>query len=350
MRKQISEIINKGIKDKIFPGAVAGVIKDGRKEIFSFGRFTYDESSPFVKDDTIYDVASVTKSIPASCLLLSLVDKGIVKLEDSLVNYLPKFDNNPDKDKISIKHLLTYTVDLDVPAMSSLINMSPDEIVNTISKARLKSPAGTKFVYANSTALLIGLLLKELTGKMIDDLAEEYFFEPLKMDRSTFHPLQILRKEEIVPTEICDWRNMSIQGEVHDESSFILQKKYFFGVAGLFSTAPDILLFLEMLLNNGEKDGRRFFSEDMIKFMRINQLAEIGECAGLGWKLNQPAFMGQCSMDTCGITGFTGPFALWSALKGLGLTMLTNRIYPKRPLNNLAINKIRSALADIVFC
>lgn len=350
MRKEISEIINKGIKDKVFPGAVVGIIKDGRKEIFSFGRFTYNESSPFVKDDTVYDVASVTKSIPTSCLLLSLADKGIVKLEDPFVNYLPKLDNSPGKDKILIKHLLTYTVDIDAPAMSSLRNISPDEIVNTISKARLKSPAGTKFVYANSTALLIGLLLRELTGKMIDDLAEEYFFEPLKMDRSTFHPLKILKKEEIAPTEICDWRNRPIQGEVHDESSFVLQKKYFFGVAGLFSTAPDILLFLEMLLNNGKKDGRRFFSEDMIKSMRINQLAEIGECAGLGWKLNQLAFMGQCSADTCGIAGFTGPFVLWNELKGMGLVMLTNRTYPKRPPDNFAINKIRKTLADVVFC
>lgn len=350
MKKQIAGIINKGIKDKVFPGAVVGIIKDGRKEIFSFGHFTYDESSSFVKDDTVYDVASVTKSIPTSCLLLSLADKGIVKLEDPLVNYLPKFDNSPGKDKILIKHLLAYTVDIDAPAMSSLRNISPDEIVNTISKARLKSPPGTKFVYTNSTALLIGLLLRELTGKMIDDLAEEYFFEPLKMDRSTFHPLKIFKKEEIVPTEICDWRGYLVHGEVHDESSFTLQKKYFFGIAGLFSTASDILLFLEMLLNNGKKNERRFFSEDMIKSMYTNQLAETGKFAGLGWKLNQPAFMGQCSADTCGITGFTGPFVLWNELKGIGLVMLTNRIYPKRPMDNLAINKIRSALADIVFC
>lgn len=350
MRKQISEIINQGIKNKVFPGAVIGIIKNGQKEIFSFGRFTYDESSPLVKDDTVYDVASVTKSIPVSCLLLYLIDQGKINLFDRLIKHLPEFNNGPEKENVLIKHLLTYTIDIDVPAMSSLRNMSPDEIVNTISKARLKSPAGTKFVYANSTTLLIGLLLRELTGKMIDDLAEEYFFKPLKMDRSTFHPLQILRKEEIAPTEICDWRNRPIQGEVHDESSFILQKKYFLGIAGLFSAAPDILLFLEMLLNKGEKNGRRFFSEDMIKSMSTNQLAKIGERAGLGWKLNQPAFMGRCSENTCGITGFTGPFVLWNALKRLGLVMLTNRTYPKRPPDNLAINKIRSDLADVVFC
>lgn len=350
MKKQISEIINQGIKDKVFPGAVVGIINNNRKDIFSFGHFTYDESSPLVEDNAVYDVASVTKSIPTSCQLLYLIDRGKIDLNDRLVNYLPEFNNNHGKDNVLIKHLLTYTIDLSVPPMSSLKNMSPDEIISIISAAPLKFAAGTKFIYANSTALLMGLLLKKLTGKMIDDLAEECFFGPLKMTRTTFRPLDFLRKEEIVPSEICDWRGMPIQGEVHDESSFILQKKYFLGAAGLFSTAPDILLFLDMLLNKGKKNERRFFSEDMIRSMRANQLAEIGECVGLGWKLNQSAFMGRCSENICGITGFTGSFVLWNALNGLGLVMLTNRTYPKRPTDNLAINKIRNALADVVFC
>lgn len=350
MRKQISEIINQGIKDKVFPVAVIGIINNNRKDIFSFGRFTYDENSPLVEDNAVYDVASVTKSIPTSCLLLYLMDQGKIGLDDRLVDYLPEFNNDQGKDNVLIKHLLTYTIDLNIPPMSSLKNMSPDEIIDIINAAPLKFAAGTKFLYANPTTLLIGLLLKKLTGKMVDVLAEEYFFNHLKMTKTTFRPLNFLRKEEIVPSEICDWRGGPIQGEVHDESSFILQKKYFLGIAGLFSTAPDILLFLEMLLNKGEKNEKRFFSEDATESMYTNQLAEIGECVGLGWKLSQPAFMGRCSENTCGITGFTGPFVLWNALRGLGLVMLTNRIYPKRPTDNLAINKIRNALSDVVFC
>lgn len=349
MRKQISEIINQGIKDKIFPGAVIGIINNGKKEIFSFGHFTYDERVS-VKDETVYDIASVTKAIPLSCLLLSLIDQKIIKIENTAATYLPEFNNSSGKDNVLIKHLLTYTVELDAPKMSSLKNMSPDDIVKAIIMSPLKSPAGTRSVYTNSTALLMGLLLKNITGKMVDDLAEEYFFKPLKMRRTTFRPLEFLKKEEIVPTEICDWRGCLIQGEVHDESNFTLQKKYFFGISGLFSAAPDLLIFLEMLLNKGENGGMRFFSEDMIKSMYTNQLAEIGEFAGLGWKLNQPSFMGQYSVNTCGMAGFTGSFVLWNELSGVGLVMLTNRTYPKRPPDNLAINKIRSALADVVFC
>lgn len=350
MKKRIAEIINKGIKDKIFPGAVVGVIKNGKKEFFSFGRFTYDGNSAFVKNDTVYDIASVTKSIPLSCLLLSLIDKKIIKLEDRVIDYLPGFNNGLGKDKVLIKHLLTYTVELDAPNMSSLKNMSPDDIVKAIIMSSLKSPAGARSSYANSTALLMGLLLKNITGRMVDDLAEEYFFKPMKMRRTTFRPLEFFKKEEIVPTEVCDWRGSLVHGEVHDESSFTLQKKYFFGISGLFSTAPDLLIFLEILLNKGENGGMRFFSEEMIKSMCANQLTEIGEFAGLGWKLNQPSFMGQCSANICGMTGFTGPFVLWNALKRVGLVMLTNRTYPKRPPDNLAINKTRSALADAVFC
>lgn len=350
MKKQISEIINKGIKDKIFPGAVVGIIKNDRKEFFSFGHFTYDQGATLVKKDTVYDVASVTKAIPLSCLLLFLIDKKIIKLKDRVVDYLPEFNGGSGKDKILIKHLLTYTIELDAPKMSSLKSMSPDDIVRSIIMSPLKSPAGTRMIYTNSTALIIGLLLKKITGKMVDELAEEYFFKPLKMRKTTFRPLEFLKKEEIVPTEICDWRGYLVHGEVHDESSFTLQKKYFLGISGLFSTAPDLLIFLEMLLNKGEIGGMRFFSEEIIKSMCENQLAEIGGVAGLGWKLNQPSFMGQYSVNTCGMTGFTGPVVLWDSLKRIGLVMLTNRTYPKRPLDNLAINKIRSALADTVFC
>ena len=349
MQKQIAEIINKAIKDKVFPGCVVGVIKNGQKKIFPFGRFSYDDSSSFVKEDTIYDVASVTKAIPASCLLLALVDRGKIKLEDCIADYLPEFNNYPGKDKVLVKHLLTYTVDLDVPPMSSLKKLSADEIIRIIIGAPLKFPAGEKFLYANSTAVLTGLIIKKITGKMADVLAEEFFFKPLEMKKTTFHPLKIFKKEEIAPSEICDWRGRIIQGEVHDESTFVLQEKYFFGVAGLFSAAPDLLVFLEMLLNNGEKYGRRFFSKNILKQMHTNQLAEIGECTGLGWQLNQSLYMGRYSTaNTCGKRGFTGSFVLWDVSKKAGMAMLANRTYPKRPVDNSAINEVRRALADVV--
>jgi len=348
MRKEISEIINKGINEKIFPGAVVGIIKNGHREIFPFGRFTY-EDSPEVQINTIYDVASVTKAIPTASLILTFLDQGVVKFDDPVVKFLPEFGNHPGKDQVSIRHLLTYTLDLDMPPMSSLKHLSPDEIMARIISAPSKSKPGAKFLYNNSTALLMGLILKKLTGKMVDKLADEYFFKPLKMERTGFHPLQNFKKEDIAPTEICEWRGREIIGEVHDESSFVLQQKYYFGVAGLFSTAPDLLVFLEMLINNGEKDGKRFFSEKMVDLMSANHLADIGESAGLGWGLNQESFMGKNrTLNTCGKRAFTGPLALWDHSQKSALVFLANRTYPKRPTDNSAINRIRSALADVV--
>ncbi len=126
------------------------------------------------------------------------------------------------------------------------------------------------------------------------------------MDTTTFYP-ERFPKEDIVPTEI-DKRGV-VQGMVHDESAYIFKTKAhkIVGHAGLFSTAPDILTFLEMLLNQGKLKNKNYFSEKIVKEMGTNQIAELDESTGLGWELNQPRFMGKYSgPHTFGKTGFTG--------------------------------------------
>ena len=109
--KQITEASNQAIRDKVFPGCIVGIVhRGGERRIFPFGNFTYEPQSSLVKKDTIYDLASITKSIPTASLALQLIDEGKLKPTDKLIDYIPEFANS-DRENVLIQHLLTYTLD-----------------------------------------------------------------------------------------------------------------------------------------------------------------------------------------------------------------------------------------------
>src|SRR5574341_485689 len=273
MEKLIKNRLQIAIREKIFPGCTVGIVRrNGRRMILPLGYFTYESNSKLIEENSIFDVASITKSIPTACLALKLVEEGGLNLEDRLIDFVPEFRNR-DREKVLIKHLLTQTLDNGL-RLSFYKDQAPDEILEVIFKTEFKSPPGTKFSYTNATSVLLGLVVERIFGEPLDELGEKYFFKPLNMNRTTFHPRKI-KKDEIVPTEMDDWRGRVIQGEVHDESAFKLQSKYMVGSAGLFSTAPDLLNFLEMLLNFGFLNGYKYFRQETVKMMYENQLSNI---------------------------------------------------------------------------
>ncbi|MEI7777116.1 MAG: serine hydrolase [bacterium] len=348
--KLIQERLEQAVKDRVFPGCVLGIVnKEGQRKIFTVGSLTYDPNSPAVVSDIMYDLASVTKAIPGSAILLKLIDENKISLEDRLVDYVPEFGNFENKKEVKIKHILTYTLDLEIPSMASLKNKSPEDISDIVIKAPLKSVPGSKYLYTNSTAFFIHLIVEKFTGRTIDKLADEFFFKPLQMSRTTFYP-EKFDKTTIAPTEIDEWRGRVIQGEVHDESTYTLRRKYLVAIAGLFSTVPDLLTFEEMLLNGGLLRGKRYFSEEIVKEMYNNQIHNTDEPAGLGWEINQPIFMGKYAEEIFGKSGFTGTMILINPKKGVALALLSNRIYPKRHADRGAANyKLRNDIADMVF-
>ncbi len=350
MKQEILKRIEQAIDEKVFPGCVFGVSVKGReRQIFSAGNFTYEDSSPKVADNTIYDVASVTKVIPTSLLMLTLVDQGKISLNDKVIEYIPGFGNHADKKTVTIKHLLTYTLNLIIPSMMSLKDLTPDEIVKIVVEAPLREKPGATFLYTNSTAMLMGMIIRKVTGRSIEDLAQETFFNPLKMDDSTFNPEN---KENIPPTELDDWRGGVVQGVVHDEGTYTLSAKHHLGVAGLFSNVPNILTILEMIMNKGEYNGQKFFSGDIVEQMCTNQLSEDIGKTGLGWQMKHPlwTYIGESpSESTIGQTGYSGCFILYDPENDIVITMISNRTFPKRPKNGDAINAVRSDLIDIVY-
>lgn len=195
---------------------------------------------------------------------------------------------------------------------------------------------------------MLGLVIEKVTGETIDTLAQKLFFDPLEMHRSTFFP-ENFPIEEIVPTEIDNWRGL-VRGVVHDESAYVCKRNGKIpGHAGLFSTAPDMLNFLEMLLHGGTMNGTKYFSEQTIEQMETNQISELTEVTGLGWELNQPRYMGSHAGEhTFGKTGFTGTLCVVDRAKGAAYVILSNRTFPKRSPDSTAINKFRADIGDIV--
>lgn len=338
MTPGIAVLVERAISDKVFPGCVIGIVRaNGKREVVSFGRLRYQDDSPEVREDTIYDLASVTKSIPVASLAATFVGEGRLNLSDKVVQHIPELRNDFGA---TIEDLLRYRVK--GPRMSAIDLPTFEQIRTHIFESGFDGPPGESN-YSNLPAFLLGIILERIGGEILPALAEKYFFSPLKMNDTTFFPHDI---ERIAPTEVVEGKE--IRGIVHDESARLFAaKRRAVGHAGLFSTAPDLLNFLEALLIEGCQTSLR----------AVIDAAE----RGLGWQLNQPWFMGsQVSKMTFdskgsrfGKTGFTGTSVVVDREKGIGLVILSNRTYPIRPPDaasiHAAINSFRSSVADIVF-
>lgn len=329
----------------IFPGCVIGIVSaKWDRLILPFGRFTYENDSKCVETHTVYDLASITKSIPTASLALRLIDEWRLNLTDKLIDYIPEFRNS-DRENVLIKHLLTYTIH--GYGLASMKGLNGQQLMETLLTRDFEKRPGTSFAYTNIPAAFLWLVIEKMYGETLDILARKYFFEPLEMNKTVFN----IREEDrhmIPPTEV-DFRWL-VQWIVHDESAHIWRHEgKIVGHAGLFSCAPDLLNFMEMLLKGWAVWGERFFSEEIIRQIETNQISDIGESTWLWWELNQPRYMSSaCTSQTFGKTGFTGTLAACDRGLGLAYVILSNRTFPTRTKDSSAINAFRSDIGGII--
>jgi len=331
----------------MFPGCVLGVVTpNAEPEIIALGRFTYDIDAPKMQTDSVFDVASVTKAIPVSSLALQLIDKGDLRLDDRLIRYVPKF-NNSSRERVLIRHLLTHTLNYNF-RLSSYKN-SADEVLNAILSSEFTHEPGASFFYSNATSILLGMVIEKVYNDCLATIAKRELFDPLGMSESSFFA-EDFDKKRIVPTEIDPWRNRVICGEVHDESAWVLRSKMIAGSAGLFTTVPDILKFLKMLLGKGMVQGRRYFSETILEQMQSNQISCLNLQTGLGWELFQKRYMGEnCTEHTIGKTGFTGCVCVCDIQRQKAFALLSNYTFPHRKPDSKAMDCVRHDIADILW-
>lgn len=345
LQKKVQEILVQAISQKIFPGAVIGIVTKDRRLIFPFGKQTYEKKSIPIVEDSMFDIASVTKSIPTSLLALKLIEKKTIGLHQAVQSILPKFQGKW-KHEVTIFHLLTQTVDFGLQ-LSNFKNKNPDEIIATVMGKDLLSKPGTTYSYTNSTSIVLGFVLEKASGKTLATLAQEVLFDNLNMKKTTFLSEKSLIKN-IVPTEIDPWRGRIIQGEIHDESAYTISKMMNIGSAGLFSTAPDLLNVLEMLLNEGVYKRKKIFEEKTVKKMFTNQLKFKNIQAGLGWEMDKKFMGSKHSIQTIGKTGFTGCSVFMDYKQKIGIVILSNYHFPKRKTSQAEITKVRAQITDSI--
>ena len=161
MWESLEQIVSKSMRNGVFSKCVIGVL--GKDES---GFVTNTKAFGDVKEDSIFDIASVTKVVPTLTLALKLINEGRLKLGDKLINYIPEF-NNSDREKVLIQHLVTQTLDYDF-RLSTYKDKSPDEILKVILTTNFKSPPGEKYYYTNATSILLGLVVENIYGDSLD--------------------------------------------------------------------------------------------------------------------------------------------------------------------------------------
>lgn len=330
MNEQIEALCRQAITDRVFPGCSLGYVRNGEATTQTVGNLTYEPSSPAVTVATRYDVASVTKSVPTSTLLLKAVQDGRVGLDDQVIRYVPELDN-AYREQVLIRHLLTYTVIFDLPGgLSGLARRDPALLLKNLLTSPLQAPPGERYFYTNGPAIVMGLVVERVYGLRLDEVAHREFFGPLGMKHSTFGTGN-LRDDLVAPSEIVDGKE--VRGVVHDESARIMAAaNNVSGAAGLFTTAEDLLKFAQMLLAQGSWDGVTIVNPATIESMHTNQLAGLGLTAGLGWEMGRPEIMGRAENTNAFMkSGFTGCLMVVDPKRSMALVHLSNRTYPKRP-------------------
>lgn len=345
MIKKVTSLLEDAVKQRIFPGCAAAIIEENKKTVLTFGRYTYGVDSLSVNENSVFDVASITKAIPVSSLALKLIELNKLNLDEPMVSFIPEYNGNY-RTEIKVCHLLTQTLSFSF-RLSECKNNTPDQILNCILNADLKEKPGKFYSYANATSILLGMVIERCSGLSLESAARMYFFDPLEMDHTSFYPEKFDRSC-IVPTEIDKWRNGIVQGEVHDESAWAL-RPMIVGSAGLFSTIKDLSNFAQMLINEGNYHNTSIFDKDTIKSIYQNKYSNSESSIGLGWELNQPETMGeQLSKCVFGKTGFTGCSIAVNPLKKTAYILLSNYLYPERRKDRSEINQIRRKIAEMI--
>lgn len=339
----IDRVVARGIRAGGYPGAAVVV---GRKGAAvwqkGFGHIDWDNESPRVSPDrTIYDLASLTKVVGTTTAIMILYDEGKIRLDDPVVKYIPAFTGGW-KDSVTIRQLLTHRSGL--PAGRDLwrIASSPEQARLDVIQTPLECRPGQCYIYSDLGADMLGFIVEAVSGQRLDLFLEDRVFGPLEMNDTFFRPADSV-KWRTAPTEVAPPRGYPLQGEVHDENAFALGGVA--GHAGLFSTAADLSIFAQMLLNGGIYNGVRIVSDSTVALFTRRAAGH----RALGWDTCAGEYgCGQYLGETAyGHTGFTGTSIWLDPDREMFIVLLTNRVHAaraRRPAK--VISDVRADLAD----
>lgn len=323
--RHIDAAVLDGLKIGRMPGCVVLVGRHG-KIVFekAYGqRAVLPDPEPMTVD-TVFDLASITKPMATATSIMLLIERGDLRLRDKVSYYIPEFSKNGKQD-VTIYQLLTHQSGFIPDNADADYQQGSDVAFEKIFALTPQSPPGTKFIYSDVGFIVLGELVKKLSGKNVHEFSREHIFQPLEMRETSYLPSQEL-VPRIAPTE--QRKGKWLRGEVHDPRAAYLGG--IAGHAGLFSTAQDMAVYAQMMLNRGTYHDTRILSPRGVAVMTDTYQSGIA-LRGLGWD-KQSSFStnrGELFTDQAyGHSGFTGT-SLWID-PGLDLfvIVLSNRVHP----------------------
>ena len=343
--QRVDKVLGRAIKAGGFPGGAVVIGRRGATVLEKgFGNLSWSGKNPVLPTRTIYDLASLTKVVATTTGVMILFDEGKIRLDDPASKFIPSFAGGA-KDDITIRHLLEHRSGLPAGRELWRLAMTPEEAKRAVIETPLECSPGQCLIYSDLGADLLGWVVESASGQALDEFLAQRVFKPLKMQETTFRPHWTLR-DRIAPTELTPPRWYPLRGEVHDENAFVLGGVA--GHAGLFSTASDLALFAQMMLNGGELNGVRVVADSTVALFTA-RTASRGTRA-LGWDTcGQEGSCGKyLGPRAYGHTGFTGTSMWIDPDRDLFVILLTNRVHAARARRpSKVISDIREDLADL---
>lgn len=352
--KKISDLLENGVKERVFPGAVL-LVAAGKQILLikEAGTLSTAGSPEKVSKKSIYDIASLTKPMAAALALMGLTDKGIISLDRPVTELVPLPGGGNKKD-ITPRLLLNHSAGLPAwkPYYPELVKYPPERrkhaLRNMIMKEELIYPPGKGSLYSDLGFMMLEWIIENCSGKTMEKYLTDEYYNPLGLEDTFFcHREAPVIKKNIAATEDCPWRKRIIQGEVHDENAFA--SGGYSGHAGLFSNIYDLFKIADMLRNHYNSNRSDLFKPETVReFFRKQDIAA-GSTWALGW--DTPSAEGSSSgkyfsKNSVGHLGFTGT-SIWMDLdREILVILLSNRVHLSR--ENIKIRSFRPELHNTV--
>jgi len=347
---QIDSIVNDAMRQRVFPGCQVLVWQDGMPVYEKcFGKLTY-ETNEAVTPETMYDLASLSKTTGTLFAIMKLYDSGKIQLNDKASKYLD-FLKNTDKENITITDLLFHETGL--PAyieFGKKPENTPQSEINMRAMQRIAQvKTGAKsYVYSCVNFILLKEIAEKISNCPLDSFLNETYYKPMGLKNIAYLPLQSHNATQIAPTLRREsLQNGYLQGIVHDPAAAYLGGVS--GNAGLFATARDVATLHQMLLNNGELDGKRYLCTETCRIFTTT-VSKSGR-RGLGFDINKATVSGSATANSTiiGHTGYTGTCCWIDAANKLIYVFLSNRTYPADGVNKLAKMSIRPKIQEVIY-
>ena len=341
--KRIDTVILEAIRQKKLPGGVLWLQGNGEVYRKAYGKRALVPLDEDMSINTIFDAASLTKVVATTPCILKLIENSKIKLEDKASKFLPELTGDPNKARITIRHLLTHTSGL-LPGIRKGYDWSgrATGIALACSEPSV-GHAGYDHRYSDINFILLGEVVRRISGKPLSVFAQETIFGPLKMKETFFLPAETHRSR-IAPTTLMADGSI-LRGAVHDPTAGAMAGEA--GHAGLFTSAHDLSRFARMILQGGKLQETRILQPETVKLMSSVQTPErVAVRRGLGFDIDSP-YAGPRGkifpLGSFGHSGWTGTSLWLDPFSQTTVIFLSNRNHP----SGGDVRKLRSQVGTL---